>query len=198
MRARMQREAIGLVGSLLVWASVVQPAWADDDFFGEDFESFTGVARTEARELGVSDLDEIRGGYAGEPLGFWFTVTYAGEVEMNGTSRGNLDIDAGFSGEHGSFSLQNDDGTPAAVEGGALRGSSVVVRDSSTGDGLRLAAVSGDSFNGARGVFQITQVPGDRNNISTQLSINIAILEATEQNVDMVRNRLLTIPSRSE
>ena len=196
MRAKMKRDAIGLVGSLLVSAAIAQPVWAEDDFFGEDFESFTGVASTEAREISDGDLDELRGGYAGEPLGFWFTVVFAGEVDMDGATHGSLDVNAGFNGENGGFSLQNDDGTPAVVEGGALRGSAVVVRDASTGDALRLAAVAGDAFDGAKGFFQITQVPGDGNNIATGLSINIAILEATDQNVDMVRNRLLTVPTR--
>jgi len=67
----------------------------------------------------------------------------------------------------------------------------VVATDAVTGEAFRVQALVGsEAFNGASGAFVITQVPGNNNAIGTGLTLNLAILQATDQNLIAVQTRL--------
>jgi hypothetical protein len=70
------------------------------------------------------------------------------------------------------------------------------VRNNVTGEAFRVSATIGEAFEGASGAFNIVQVPGNGNNIATQLEINLVVLQATQANIDAVRDRLLTLSTR--
>ncbi|MCL4684454.1 hypothetical protein KJ059_06830 [Myxococcota bacterium] len=167
------------------------------DLLGEDLQAFTGLPADAAVELHEEELDDLRGMFAG----FYFSVAFSGFAEVDGAVDGRLQVDVGFDGETGSLSFEGargrERGTPAPIEGGSLVGRNpVVVRDNATGEGFRVQAQVGPAFDNARGAFLITQVPGNANNIASQLSINLVVLEATAQNVDAVRSRILGFPAR--
>jgi len=155
-------------------------------------EAFTGVPAHAAQEVSDGELDATRGRF----LDMFFAVTFSAFVAGDGTTDGRLDVDVAFNGQNGSLSFENEDGTPAPIEGGSIGGSSVVVRDSGTNEAFRVQAGIGNSFNGASGAFQITQVPGNGNAITTLLNIDVVILEASQQNIDALRGRLLSLQRR--
>jgi len=181
---------------LLTMALGVQPAWSAD-WFGDDMEAFTGLPADAVSELSDDEMDGMRGMFAG----FYFSVVFSGFAEVDGAVDGRLQVDVGFDGETGSLSFESGRGrerrAPARIEGGSLAGSGpVVVRDNATGEAVRVQAQVGPAFDNANGAFLITQVPGNANNIASQLSINLVVLEATAQNIDAVRTRLLRLPGQ--
>jgi hypothetical protein len=172
------------------------PAWGGD-FFGDDLEAFTGLPAESVSELSDDEMDDMRGMFAG----FYFSVVFSGFAEVDGAVDGRLQVDVGFDGETGSLSFEGargrERGAPAQIEGGSLASTGpVLVRDNATGEAVRVQAQVGPAFDNARGAFLITQVPGNANNIASQLSINLVVLEATAQNVDAVRTRLLRLPGQ--
>jgi hypothetical protein len=191
-RKRIGR-GIGRVATALIAAtSWSHPAFAGNGLLEEGFEAFTGVPAHAAEQISDGELDELRGGY----FDMFFAVTFSAFVESEGVVDGSLDVDVAFNGQNGTLSFENADGTPAAIEGGSIGGNAVVVRDNATNEAIHVQAGIGDAFNGARGAFQITQVPGNGNAISTMLNIDVVILEATQQNIDTLRGRLLSLQRR--
>jgi hypothetical protein len=165
-----------------------------EDFFGADFEAFTGIPPESAEAIDEGELDELRGGF----LGFYFSVYFSGFVGSDGVMDGSLDVNANFGSESGNLFFETDPenpGTEPVVEGGAVGGGPVAIAtDSATGEAFRVQAVVGDNaFNGAAGTFLITQVPGNNNAIGTGLTLNLAILQATDQNLATVQTRLDTL-----
>ncbi len=174
----------------------VGPAWGAD-YFGDDLEAFTGLPAGAVSELSDDEMEDMRGMFAG----FYFSVVFSGFAEVDGAVDGRLQVDVGFDGETGSLSFEGARGrerrAPARIEGGALTGTGpVVVRDNATGEAIRVQAQVGPAFDNANGAFLITQVPGNANNIASQLSINLVVLEATAENVDAVRTQLLRMPGQ--
>jgi len=185
---RVGRRVLITVGSAL-WLA---PGGAQgQDFFGTDFEAFTGIPAASAEAIAEEELEELRGGF----LGFYFSVFFSGFVGMDGVVDGSLDVDANFGTESGSLSFEtgpDNPGSEPVVEGGAVGGGPfVVATDAVTGEAFRVQALVGsEAFNGASGAFVITQVPGNNNAIGTGLTLNLAILQATDQNLIAVQTRL--------
>lgn len=181
-----------LTTALIAVSCWSHPAFAGNGLLEEDFEAFTGVPAHAAEEISDGELGELRGGF----FDMFFSVNFSAFVQSDGVVDGNLNVDVGFNGQNGTLSFENTDGTPAKVEGGSIGGDAVIVRDNATNEAIRVRAGIGDAFNGARGAFQITQVPGNGNDITTMMNINVVILEATQQNVETLRGRLLSLTRR--
>jgi hypothetical protein len=202
-------------------------ASADDDFFGSEFEAFTGIPAAAAESLSDGQLDELRGGF----LGFYFSVDFSGFAELDGSISARLDVNAGLGDQVRGISVDTDDagssGPPGghghrpprgydrgpsrgrgphdlphgnangnlvvearpAATGQAL-GPAVTMKDSATGEAFRVQAKIGEAFAGAQGVFQITQVPGNLNNIGQNLVINLVVLQAPEGEAGNLREQL--------
>jgi hypothetical protein len=165
------------------------PAGAED-FFGEGFEDFTGIPRESAHPLSEAEMDRLRGGF----LGFYFSVYFSGMVESEGAVDGTLEVNANFGSQSGQLVFTNPDSTTAPVaEGGSVGsgGPSVVVQDQVSGEAFRVQSLIGDNaFDGASGAFQVSQIPGNGNNVGQVMVLNLAILQATDSNVAAVRDRL--------
>lgn len=185
--------AVRALALLLAGTLGAGPVWAAD-YFGGGLEAFTGLPADAVSELSDAEMDDLRGMFAG----FYFSVAFSGFAEVDGAVDGRLQVDVGFDGETGSLSFESEPGSaPAPVEGGSLAGRGpVIVRDNATGEAIRVQAQVGPAFDDARGAFLITQVPGNANNVAAQLSINLVVLEATAQNVEAVRTRLLRLPGQ--
>jgi len=224
---RPQPSRVGRLGislaALLALALAPRAARAEDDFFGSDFETFTGIPAAAAESLADGELEDLRGGF----LGFYFSVGFSGFAEVDGSTSARLDVQAGLGDQSRSFAFDVDDAPPAdpprgddrsdhgssddasrghgdgdgighgnmivdarpSLEGNAL-GPAVTVRDSTTGEAFRVQAMIGEAFAGAQGVFQITQVPGNLNNVGQNLVINLVVLQAPEGEVGHLQQQL--------
>jgi hypothetical protein len=177
------RRAITLATLLAFGSAFAAPAARAEDYLGTDFEAFTGIAPPQAQTLSDEEMNELRGGF----LGFLFSVNLVGSVEMGGVADVNLDVNVQFNDETGelSFPLPDD---PALVGGSVSP--SVLVTDPSTDQAFQVTSRIGDAFSGARGVFQISQIPGNLNDISQVLVINLAIINAGDASFSMVQDQL--------
>lgn len=180
---RIAASLVAAVG-LGVGASGVASA---EDFFGADFEQFSGLSADSVQVLSDAELEELRGRY----LGFYFSVTFTGLVEVGGAVNGSLDVKAGLGGSGGGLSFDTDGPTGGTPGGPGPANPSVTVTDGVTGESFRVqAGIGGTAFQGARGVFQISQVPGNGNDILQALTINLAVIQTPETNVDRIRSQL--------
>jgi len=179
----------GLLGIVVaVGLSATGGPAAAEDLLGEGFEAFTGIPAEAAETIPEPELDDLRGGF----LGFYFSVFFSAFADTEGAVDGTLQVDANFGSESGTLSFDGDpssDGTPAA-EGGTLGGPVVTVADQVTGEVFRVQSVIGDAFDGASGAFQISQTPGNGNNIGQTMILNLAIVQATETNLSAIQGRL--------
>ena len=179
----------GLVG---LAAGLAAPAALADDFFGSGFEAFAGIPLEAAEPLTHEELGDLRGG----SLGFYFSVTLSGFAEADGVLDATLDVNASLGESSGSLSFDSDapgstGGTPqGSVPAGDPAGPAVTVTDPTTGEAFRVQAAIGESFSGAQGVFQISQVPGNMNNVGQMLNINLVVIQATETNAQAIQARL--------
>lgn len=189
MRSMRIGRIVATLGSVLMLA---RPAAAGEGLLDDGFEAFTGVPASAARQVSDSELDGMRGRF----FDLFFAVTFSAFVDAEGGVDSRLDVDVDFLGQNGQLTFENPDGTPANVEGGSVAGDSVVVRDTGTNAAFLVQAGIGNAFQGASGAFQISQVPGNGNTIVTVLDIDVVILEATQQNIDALRGRLLSLERR--
>ncbi len=168
------------------------------DLLGAGFERFTGIPRSAARELSNDELDDLRGGF----LGFFFEVTFSGFVQPGGVMDANLTVDAGLAdasgGQVGNLTFGSGGGTGPVVAGARVPGSpSVLVTNPTTGESFRVGAfIDGNAFAGANAIAQISQVPGNFNDIRQALVINLAVLNVRDTDVAALSNRLTTLFGR--
>jgi hypothetical protein len=179
---------VGLATSLAI-ALAAGSAFAGD-FFGAGFEEFTGIPAAAAMPLTDAEMDDLRGGYLG---GFFFSVQLSGYVETDGVLGVNLDVNASLGDQSGGLSFDGSDGDPSAtpVLVGNTLGPAVTVTDTATGEIFRVQALIADgAFNGANMIGQISQVPGNSNNIAQVLQINLAIIEVADSDLAGIRAQL--------
>jgi hypothetical protein len=175
--------ATGLIGSLMPRGVLAT------DFFGTDFEKFTGIPAEAAEELVDKELDELRGGY----LGFFFQVTFTAFAETQGVTSADLDVDVHFGDQSGTLSFEGPGtgsgtgGTPVAE--GSVVGPSATV-NGTNGQPFLIQATIGEAFQGANGVFQIGQIPGNENNLAQSLYINLWVVQANETTARAIGDRL--------
>jgi len=158
-----------------------------EDFFGADFEAFSGLSRESVHAIPEWELDMIRGRY----LGFYFSVTFSGVIEVGGAVNGSLDVKAGLGGDGGGLTFTPGDASGGSPGSPGSANPSVTVTDGVTGESFRVqAGIGGGAFEGSRGVFQISQVPGNGNDIRQALTINLAVIQTPETDVDRIRAQL--------
>jgi hypothetical protein len=107
-----------------------------------------GPAAAWAVPLSVADLDSRRGGIAGVAFSVYFTAYF----DNTGSVTGNLIVDNGRTT------------TPAPPPEIRMENGQVMI-----------STVIGD-FNGASGIFQITQVPGSFHVVHNNLFVQIAVV----------------------
>jgi hypothetical protein len=161
--------AMNLVGTLAAQGVLA------GDLLGSGLEDFTGIPAHAVEELTDLEMDQLRGGF----LGLYFTVTMAGYVEMEGVVDANLQVDVSFGEQSGSLSFETGETAESPVIENGPSGPSVSVAGTN-GDQFRVQATIGESFHGAQGVFQITQVPGNLNSVGQSLTLNLYMIEASE------------------
>jgi hypothetical protein len=134
--------------ALLLAVSVVgwNAAWA--------FRDVGGIMLTD------SELDQLRGGYAG----FYFGVSFTGYWSSPGMASGSL----GYSGS--IVSEPNYQLPPGSLPAGGT----------TTGDGVSIQAYVGN-FGGASGIFQLIQSPGSYNVIQNNLIVQITMITVQNQ-----------------
>jgi hypothetical protein len=185
--------ALGLATSLAV--SLASGGALAGDFFGADFEEFTGIPADAATLLTDAEMDDLRGGF----LGFFFSVHLSGFVETEGVLDATLDVNASLGDQSGGLLFNGSDGDPSAMPdlagvGDAALGPAVTVTDTVTGEIFRVQALIGDgAFNGANMVGLISQSPGNMNNIGQILQINLAVIEVAESDLPGLRAQLRPI-----
>lgn len=160
------------------------------EFFGEDFEDFTGIPAGAAMPLTDEEMEELRGGF----LGFFFSVNLSGFVEAGGVMDATLDVNASLGDQSGGLNFDStgggDLGGGTTFVGDAL-GPAVTVTDTVTGEIFRVQATIGDNaFSGGNMIGQISQVPGNMNNIGQVLQINLAIIEVADGDLSGIRSQL--------
>jgi hypothetical protein len=187
---RLRALGLGLATSLAV--SLASGGALAGDFFGANFEEFTGIPADAAVLLTDEEMDDLRGGF----LGFFFSVHLSGVVEVDGVLDATLDVDVSLGDQSGGLLFDASDGDPSAmpdVVGEAL-GPAVTVTDTVTGEVFRVQALIGDNaFNGANMLGLISQVPGNMNNIGQVLQINLAIIEVAESDLPGLRAQLAPV-----
>jgi len=178
-----------LVASL-IWGlsiSTIPGRTSAEDLLGADFESFTGIPAEAVQAIPDAELDQLRGTY----LGFYFSVTLSGMVEMGGAVDASLSVTAGLGDQTGGLAFHTDSPTGGAGGGPASGGPSVTVTNGATGEAFRIqAGIGNGAFGGAQGVFQISQVPGDNNAVAQRMIINLAIIQTPDSGVAAVRDAL--------
>jgi hypothetical protein len=169
-----------LVGALaLTWHPGAAFA---QDFFGDGFETFTGIPPDSAREIAEPELDDLRGGF----LGFFFSVSFSGVVEVDGASTGVLVVSASLGDESGEVVVDAGAGSESGADDSSAAGSA-------EGAEVFSSAIIGEGFAGAEGIFQISQIPGDLNSVRQMLVINLAVIQATESDFGALRSQLAPI-----
>lgn len=104
--------------------------------------------------LSESELDDMRGGYTG----VYFTITFKGFWDTLGNMSATLDY-----------------------SGNAPQGA---IASSSTGDAVNVhASVGEDAFGNSRGIFLITQVPGNQNIVQAAIVIDLTILNIFDSSI---------------
>ncbi|MBW1796577.1 MAG: hypothetical protein JRJ38_19545 [Deltaproteobacteria bacterium] len=109
-------------------------------------------------ELTDEELNQVRGGYAG----FHFGIEFAGYWDNLGNISGTLYSDENVLVPEGSSPLSGDAIGQTDLEGASIK------------------AYVGN-FQGASGIFQISQSPGSFNVIRNDLIINITIVNVTDE-----------------
>ena len=174
-----------LLGSLFLLGA--PPQVMGEDLLGGGFEKFTGIPAEAAQAVPDNELEDLRGMY----LGFYFAVTFSGMVDVAGAVNGTLNVNAGLGNQNGGLSFQANQPTAGTGGGSMAGGPSVTVRDGVTGEAFRVQAGIGDgAFNGSQGVFQINQIPGNGNNILSHLTINLAIIQTPDSNLEKLQQQL--------
>ncbi len=109
-------------------------------------------------ELGPPLSDEalggMRGGLAGVAFSVFFTTHVASQADFGGT-----------------FAVQ----TPSGAGSGASPVNPAALSNTENGQ-VRIATIAGSNFQGASGLFVLTQVPGSNNVVLTSVNIQIAII----------------------
>jgi hypothetical protein len=187
---RLTALGLGLATGLAV--SLASGGALAGDFFGADFEEFTGIPADAAMPLTDEEMDDLRGGF----LGFFFSVHLSGFVETDGVLDATLDVNASLGDQSDGLHFDASDGDPSVTPGlvGDALGPAVTVTDTVTGEIFRVQALIGDgAFNGANMIGQVSQVPGNLNNIGQVLQINLAIIEVAESDIAGIRTQLAPI-----
>jgi hypothetical protein len=178
---------LGLATSVAVF--IASGSALAGEFFGEDFEDFTGIPAGAAMPLTDEEMEELRGGF----LGFFFSVNLSGFVEAGGVMDATLDVNASLGDQSGGLNFDStggDLGGGTTFVGDAL-GPAVTVTDTVTGEIFRVQATIGDNaFSGGNMIGQISQVPGNMNNIGQVLQINLAIIEVADGDLSGIRSQL--------
>lgn len=174
-----------LIGGLTL--SAVPGRVSAEDLLGDDFESFTGIPAGAVQAIADAELDELRGTY----LGFYFSVTLSGMVEMGGAVDASLTVNAGLGDQTGGLAFHTDSPTGGAGGGPAAGSPAVTVTNGATGEAFRIqAGIANGAFNGSQGVFQISQVPGSNNSVAQRMIVNLAIIQTPDSGVAAVRDAL--------
>lgn len=113
-------------------------------------DSFTVDGIVLGKAIDEAEMDGLRGGY----LGVYFSVLFEGTWDDLGNYNANLTS----GGNVGT-------GDPASLSSSLPAGTDV-----------RIQANAGQ-FGNTRGIFQITQVPGDNNIVQSNMIININIVQ---------------------
>ncbi len=143
-----------LIGYLIVLIIItLAPAWASIKLSPDRFE-VDGEVLGEA--VSEAELDQSRGAY----LGVNFSVLFEGFWDTLGNYNANL--------------ITNTTGTSSSSLGAALN-------SLPPNTAVQIQATVG-GFGPAKGIFQITQVPGSGNIVSSTLVINIQIIQVLGAN----------------
>lgn len=167
------------VAFLVVGATPRSAVAADqDEFFGEgQIEAFTGLRSEEVEEVDDGELDGMRGGFMG--------MLVSGNVINGDGSIGTTFAFSNLGDRTGNFRFESIDPSNPAVEGGGIGGGVNVTN--TMGEALRVTSIE-NSFTS--GISIVSQVPGNNNQIYQNLTINIALLNVTPQNLAAVRYQL--------
>lgn len=144
-----------LVASALI-AIVLVVAWGPASW-GMDVDIGVSLEPLEDQEL-----DQMRGGYSG----FFFGVQFGGYWDNAGNVSGSL-----VCGGNGQS------GPPALPSGLTITGNG---SSSQPGSGAAIQAYVGN-FQGASGIFQISQSPGSNNIIQNNLTVQITLIRVANQ-----------------
>jgi hypothetical protein len=116
--------------------------------------SASGFDLEGAQALSESELDGMRGGYTG----YFFTITFKGFWDTLGNMSATLDS-----------------------SGNVTQGAS---SSSGSGDAVNAqASVGENAFGNSRGIFLITQVPGNQNFVQAAIVIDLTILNIFDSSV---------------
>lgn len=133
--------------TLAVTLAGIVPAAGQGTLYTQDLAAF-------GPELPDSTLEQVRGGF----MGMAFSVLFTGWV-VNGFSdmAGSLNVSTGS--------------VPDTSSG-------VTTTTTTAGDQaqVRIAGIAGSAFQGASGLFVITQVPGNNNTISVNLAVQVVFI----------------------
>lgn len=136
--------------SILMTMLAAVPAWGELEVGPERLETNGKILGDVISE---AEMDHLRGGY----MGFHLSVLFEGGWDTLGNANGALTTDA------------TGPGNPAGANLPALP----------AGTAVNIQATVGE-MAGARGIFQITQVPGSGNVVTSNMIINIQIVQVPE------------------
>lgn len=177
-RSRISRAGAAVLVVAFSVTSLPAAAWDDarDEFFGSGLEAFTGLRSEDVEEIGDGELDSMRGKFRE----FYFSFDASGFARAPSAPQDTIEVAGGI--------FERVEGIPPIVEGGSI-GGEFTLRNNVTGDSIRIV----DSLNNSNGLFQFTQVVGDNNVVFQNVTINLAIFEASELVANPVRHRLSQI-----
>ncbi len=107
-----------------------------------------------------TELDQVRGGFSG----FYFGVSFSGYFDTLGNVSGSLAYNGGVGELSDSPALPTPQGDTASL----------------AGDGVAIKAYVGN-IDGASGIFQIVQSPGNYNVLQNNMIVQLTIINVTDE-----------------
>lgn len=179
-----------VIGAILLFP---RPGDAGDAFVDLGLELQTA-------EVSDSVMDEARG----RNFGFIFNIDFTGYWDTMGTTpMANLTYNAGFgsSSASGQITLSgNGDGDALSsddVSDGDSDGEDGYFASSSDNTSVSTSVIMGGAgsvFNGAGGITQVTQAPGDWNRLTTGLVINLWVLNVKDTPINAAEGFRALLP----
>lgn len=179
-----------VIGAILLFP---RPGDAGDAFVDLGLELQTA-------EVSDSVMDEARG----RNFGFIFNIDFTGYWDTMGTTpMANLTYSAGFgsSGASGQITLSgNGDGDALSsddVSDGDSDGEDGYFASSSDNTSVSTSVIMGGGgsvFNGAGGITQVTQAPGDWNRLTTGLVVNLWVLNVKDTPINAAEGFRALLP----
>ena len=152
--------------TMIVLLSAISADISADTLVGVQPDRLEIDGKMLGKAINEKEMEEMRGGY----MGFSFTVIFKGWWDSLGNASALLQGNSAVTGSPGAANTIPTNNLPANTA-------------------VNIQATVGD-MGAARGIFQITQVPGSNNLVNNTLNLNIQIIQVLGNTLSNLPNML--------